>query len=373
MTNALSPALVATLLRKPLSAEDAESLMTAVMSGALPEIQIAAVLGALEARGPSAAELRGFAQALRQRMVPLAAPPGAIDTAGTGGSGRATLNTSTMAGVIAAAAGATVAKHGNRSASGNCGSLDVLEALGARTELSPEGAAQILAEHRFTFVNARRHHPGLGRLGPLRKALGFRTVFNLLGPMLNPARVQRQLLGVSRPEAAPALARALADMGHLHSWVVAGPNHLDELGLEGESEVWEVREGDVRRLRVDPRELGLAAPHSEAFIGGDAAHNGRRFLALLEGLDQSPARDHVALNAAAALVVADHAEDLRDGYAQAIAALDSGAAQALFSAWRSATQVSGPEETQVSSPEETQVSAPGEIASDPLEDGEMRA
>ncbi|MEO1228706.1 MAG: anthranilate phosphoribosyltransferase [Myxococcota bacterium] len=329
--------LVAELVRGPLAPDHAEALMTAVMRGDLADTQVAAALGALEARGAEAGELRGFARALIARMVPIEAPEDALDTAGTGGSGQATLNTSTLAGVVAAAAGAPVAKHGNRSASGNCGSLDVLEALGAATDLSPEQSAALLTEHRFTFVNARSHHPGLGRLGPLRKTLGFRTVFNLLGPMLNPAGVRRQLLGLSRPEAGPALARALADMGHTHAWVVAGPDRLDELALGGESRVWEVRDGAVECFSVDPADYALSPPDPAALAGGDASHNAARFLAILDGSDRGAAHDHVALNAGAALVVGGRAAALDEGITQAVTALESGAALDLFSRWRQAT------------------------------------
>lgn len=336
--------LAAQAVREPLDEATAETLMNAIVSGRLPDLQVAGVLGALEARGASGAELEGFARALSVRMVPLHAPAGAIDTAGTGGSGRATLNTSTLAGVVAAAGGAVVAKHGNRSASGNCGSLDVLEALGANVELSPSTSADLLGQYGFTFVNARRHHPGLGKLGPIRQALGFRTVFNLLGPILSPARVRRQLLGVSRREVAPALAEALRRMGHEVAWVVSGPDGLDELDLDGESTVWAVKAGTIERFVVRPKRLGLASAEPEALRGGDAQYNAARFLEILTGQDQGPARDHVLLNAGAALVIAGLEPDLPRGLDRARASIDDGRAARLFEGWTRATRAAEPAE-----------------------------
>lgn len=331
--------LVSRIIEQPLLASEAEPLMQAMLTGELNDHATAGVLGALAARKVTAEELAGFAAALRSRMIPVPCPEGAIDTCGTGGSGQATLNTSTLAGVVAAASGAVVAKHGNRSASGRCGSLDVLEALGAPVELSPEANSTILKELGFAFLNARQHHPGLARLGPIRKGLGFRTVFNLLGPILNPARVRRQLLGLSRADLAPTLAEGLVRMGHERSWVVAGPDGLDEIGLTGITQVWAVEKGEIQSFSLDPgAELGLRPGRAEDLAGGDAERNAARFREILEGKDEGPARDHVALNAGAALVVSGRAYNLAEGLDIAKHSLSSGAAAERFEAWVTLTR-----------------------------------
>lgn len=318
---------------------EAEALMEAIVGLELEEAQIAAVLGGIEARGVGAEELVGFASVLRRHMVAVeGAPEGAIDTCGTGGSGLSTLNTSTMAGLIASAAGAVVAKHGNRSASGRCGSLDVLEALGAEVDAPAVPPGKLLAEHGFAFLNARRHHPALGRVGPLRKALGFRTVFNILGPILSPARVRRQIVGLSNARLAPAVADALQGLGHERAWVVTTPSGLDELALSEQSEILEVTPQGVRSFRVHPSELGLEPAPFSAVEGGDIETNARRLREILSGEDRGPARDHVLLNAAAALVVADLAKDLSEGLERARAALDAGAALRRLDAWKEGTR-----------------------------------
>lgn len=322
-----------------LSSQDATALMVDILEGQFPDLQVAAILAILEARIPTADEISGFASALTSRMIPVVnVPENAIDTCGTGGSGGSTLNTSTLSAVVAAGAGATVAKHGNRSASGRCGSMDVLEALGADVDIEPEQVGQLLAEHRFVFVNARKHHPGLGRLAPIRKTLGFRTVFNLLGPMVSPARVKRQLLGVSNPRMAPIMADALAHLGHERSWVVSSQSGLDEIALDSPTQVYEVRNGQVHSWAIVPEEFGLGLNDPKALEGGDVAYNARRFSEILKGEDQGPARDHVALNAGAALVVADVAQDLQDGLKRAQETIRSGKAYETFIAWQNRTK-----------------------------------
>jgi anthranilate phosphoribosyltransferase len=334
--------LIAAVTGHDLPSDRAAELMTRVVDGELSDVQVAAFLAALAARGPTPDELAGFARPLLARMIPLPeVPAGAIDTCGTGGSGLPTLNTSTLAAFVAAGAGVPVAKHGNRSASGRCGSLDVLEALGANVELDPDAVSALLRRSGFTFANARAHHPALGRLGPLRKALGFRTVFNLLGPMLSPARVRRQLLGVSDPRLAPVMAGALARLGRERAWIVAGPGGLDEIGLHGVTAVWKVEGSKLTEDRIDPAALGLGGDPVE-IRGGDVEANARRFVAVLAGEDRGAARDHVALNAGAALVVAGAAEDLARGLELARATLDGGAALRCFEAWRDATRAPAP-------------------------------
>lgn len=325
------------LLNAGLGRPEADHLMGAIADGDLTDVQVAAVLGALASRPPSASELAGFVGALRRRMIPLpGAPAGAIDTCGTGGSSAPTLNTSTLAGLVASAAGAVVAKHGNRSASGRCGSLDVLETLGVELDLVPSENGRILARHHFCFANAREHHPALGRLGPLRRSLGVRTVFNLLGPLLNPAGVRRQLLGVSDPRVGPLVARTLVELEHEHAWVVCGSGGLDELSLVGPSKVWAVESGRIRAFELEPRALGLGPASPSECLGGDPDYNARRFLSLLDGAP-GPAADLVVLNAAAALLIAGVAKDLSEGIASAREALSSGAAKTRFLEWKSAT------------------------------------
>ena len=321
-----------------LSRPEAEQLMLAILEGDLSDNLIASILTALEAKGPTGTELAGFAAVLASRMITIPnAPANAVDTCGTGGSGQATLNTSTLAGLIASAAGAIVAKHGNRSASGRCGSLDVLEALGANVELSPEQNSHILNTHGFAFLNARKHHPGLAKLGPIRKDLGFRTVFNLLGPILSPARVQHQLVGVSDERVAPSIASALAQLGHQKAWVVVGPDGVDEIGLTGTTRVWSVENGQVSVSDLNPSSLGLHTTIGDELKGGDTETNTRRFKAILSGEDKGPARDHVALNAAASLYIAGVSVSLQDGLDRSLNALKDGKAEALFTQWRNAT------------------------------------
>ncbi|MBX2813506.1 MAG: anthranilate phosphoribosyltransferase [Myxococcales bacterium] len=331
-----------TLIRgEPLSLEAATSFMRAMMDGELSEPQMAAALAVLEIRNPTPQELSGFIEALTNRMILIPdVPDGTIDTCGTGGSGGATLNTSTMAGIVAAASGATVAKHGNRSASGRCGSLDVLEALGAQVQVGPKDISELLKKHRFAFVNARQHHPGLGRLGPLRSQLGFRTVFNILGPMVSPARVRRQLVGVSHPRLAPIIAETLSLLNHERSWVVCGPDNHDEIALHGPTHVWAIEPSGVSEFQLDPRDAGLPMSQTvsePALRGGDTSYNAHRFESILRGEDSSPAQDYVALNAGAALFIAGLAEDLKDGVAQALTTIKSGEAFQTFVAWRDDT------------------------------------
>lgn len=335
------PELFSRLLSGKLGRPDADRLMGAIADAELADAQVAAVLGALAARLPTPSELAGFALALRRRMLPLpGAPAQAIDTCGTGGAPVATLNTSTLAGLVAASAGAVVAKHGNGSASGRCGSLDVLSTLGAHLELGPKHNAQLLERHRFCFANARYHHPALGRLGPLRKSLGVRTVFNLLGPLLNPAGVRRQLLGVSSPELGPLIARTLLELGHERAWVVCGSGGLDELSLFGPSRIWALEDGRIRSFELDPIALGLRVGSPASVTGGDPDYNARRFVALLDG-EAGPAADLVALNAGAALTIAGVVRTVAEGLELARHALSTGAARIQFLGWRDATRAAG--------------------------------
>jgi anthranilate phosphoribosyltransferase len=281
-------------------------------------------------KGETAAELTGAARALRAHGVPLAdAPAGAIDTCGTGGDGAATLNVSTLAGLVAAAAGVPVAKHGNRAVSVKVGGADVLEALGVVVELPPEALSRCLRSVGFAFLYAPAFHPALRAAGAVRRELGVRTVFNLLGPLANPAGVRRQVIGVFDRRWLEPMAEVLARLGTDHAWVVHGAGGLDELSLAGESAVAEVRGERVALHTVSPADVGLPSTPADALRVGSVADAAARVRAVLGG-EPGPSRDIVCLNAGAALVVAGVASDLRDGVARAAKAIDAGAARALL-------------------------------------------
>jgi anthranilate phosphoribosyltransferase len=275
-------------------------------------------------------------------MLPLSSAEQAalVDTCGTGGDASGSFNISTAAALVAAAAGASargprvlVAKHGNRAVTSRCGSADVLEALGIPVQLAPEAAAAALRTHGFCFLLAPAHHPALKAVMPVRRALGVRTVFNVLGPLLNPAGARRQVMGVYSARLVPLVAEAMTLLGAQHAMVVCGENGLDELALSGPSEVAEVRDGQVEQYVVTPEELGLQrAPLSE-LAGGDAAANAAILTRIFMG-ESGPPRDVVVLNAAAVLVTAGIASDLHEGVARAVKAIDSGAVQTLVAKLR---------------------------------------
>jgi anthranilate phosphoribosyltransferase len=252
--------------------------------------------------------------------------PGAVDTCGTGGDGSNTFNISTASALVAAGAGCRVAKHGNRAASSRCGSADVLEELGVRVALDGAGVRRCVDEAGIGFIFAPAFHPAMRHAAAPRRELGIRNVFNILGPMANPARVRHQALGVAGNAPAAVMAGVLHRLGHAHALVFCGPGGLDELGLDGVATGHEVTEAGVRDVEIDPQSLGLAAAPREALAGGDAATNARVIVAVLDGAE-GPARDVVLLNAAAAIVAADAAEGMADGVERARASIDSGAAR----------------------------------------------
>jgi anthranilate phosphoribosyltransferase len=308
-----------------LDAARAEALMDTIMGGELDPACLGAVLAALQVRGVTAAELGGFARGMRARAIPVTAACAerAVDTCGTGGDGRGTFNISTAAALVAAAAGAPVAKHGNRAASSRCGSADVLEALGVNLELETASLGRLLDEVGIAFLFAPRHHPAMRHAVPVRRALGVRTVFNLLGPLTNPAGVRRQLLGVYAPGLVELVAGALVELGAEHALVVHGHDGEDELALTGETVVMEVRGDRVERRSVAPEDVGLARCTATELAGGDAATNARLIRAVLAG-DPGPRTDAALLNAAGALVAAGLAEDLAGGVALGRDALAGG-------------------------------------------------
>src|SRR6185437_682129 len=259
--------------RESLTQEEAAALMRRILSGDASEVELAALLGGMAGRGETAAEVAGFAQELRAvaTTLPLteAEREVLVDTCGTGGDGSGTFNISTAAALVAAAAGAKVAKHGNRAITSRCGSADVLEALGVPTELGPEAAADALREHGFCFLLAPAHHPALRAVMPVRKAMGVRTVLHVLGPLLNPAGARRQVMGVYARRLVPLVAEAMTRLGTTHAMVVHGDGGLDELALSGPSDVAEVRSGSVNELVVTPEQMGFARAGLEELEGGD--------------------------------------------------------------------------------------------------------
>ena len=316
-----------------LSEEEAASAMGAIMDGEATSAQIGALLAALAARGETEDEVVGFARAMRARAVPLSSQ-GAVDTCGTGGDGAGTFNISTVASFVVAACGVPVAKHGNRSASGTCGSADVLEALGVRIDAPTASVQRALDETGWTFLFAPRFHASTRHATLPRREIGVRTAFNLLGPLTNPARPEGQVVGVPKPELTPFLARCLGRLGTRRAWVVHGCG-LDELTLAGETTVTELHGGGLRTFAVTPAEAGLDPAPLEALRGGDPRANAAIAREVLSGA-RGPRRDVVLLNAAAALVVAGRAADLREGVRQAAQAIDDGRARAVLERAREA-------------------------------------
>jgi anthranilate phosphoribosyltransferase len=319
-----------------LSVGDTEAAVGLVMRGEADPAQIAGLLVALRAKGETVDELVGAARAMRAHVVPVrAARDDLVDTAGTGGDGSGTFNISTTAALVAAACGCAVAKHGNRAASSRSGSADMLEALGVPIALTPEQAAEMIATCGFGYLHAPDHHPAMRYAGPVRRSLGVRTVFNLLGPLTNPAGARRQLIGVYAPQWVEPMAQALAALGCEHGMVVHGQPGIDELSPCGATTVAIVLDGIVSMTELDARDLGIELCALSDLAGGDPRRNADITLAVLAG-EPGPAADATALNAAAALVVAGRAADLGAGLEAARDALRSGAAMATLSALRSA-------------------------------------
>lgn len=310
-----------------LSQEQAASAMEEIMTGVASAAQIAAFLTALHLKGETDAEIAGMAEVMRAKATPVHFDGALLDTCGTGGDASGTFNISTIASFIAAGAGATVAKHGNRAASSACGSADVLEGLGVNIELDAEGVVRCLTEAGIGFMFAQKFHPAMRYVGPVRREIGIRTVFNILGPLSNPARARHQVLGVASVELAEKMARALGRLGSVHALLVHGDGGLDELALSGPNVVFEVREGhEPRRFEVQAADVGLRAAPKQAVLGGSVAENVAIARAILSGEETGPKLDIVLLNAAAALVAADLAGDLREGVELARTSLREGKA-----------------------------------------------
>ena len=356
----LKPVLARIASGATLDEAEAEAAFAVVMSGEATPAQIAALAMGLRLRGETVAELTGAVRAMRARMRPVPGVADAIDVCGTGGDGHATLNVSTAVAFVLAALGVPVAKHGNRAQSSRAGASDTLEALGLRLDADPQALEHTLQRHGIAFLSAPLHHPAMRHAAAVRAELGFRTVFNLLGPLCNPASVRRQMIGVFDPAWQAPIARTLGQLGSDRVWVVHGedasgaaPNGLDELGLCGVNRVVAFDRGRLTRFGFEPADLGLPAHPVGAIAGGDAAFNASALERLLSG-EPGPYRDTVLLNASAALQVSGRGRissgeprdaeeaaevaapigDLRDGLGHAARAIDDGAALAVLTAMR---------------------------------------
>ena len=326
-----------------LTREQAAQVLEEILAGGVPEVETAALLTVMATRGEQAPELTGFVEVMRRRATPLpfteAERAELVDCVGTGGGGPLTFNISCGAALVAAAAGARVAKHGNRAVTSLCGAADVLEALGVPIELTPEQAVECLRETGFVFLFAPLYHPAMKSLGPLRRALAFRTIFNLVGPLTNPAEARVQVIGVLAPSRVLLVGRTLKELGAKRAFVVHGTDGIDELTTTGESIVarYEEPEGGgeptLRASRITPEMAGLTRATLDQFTGGDVAMNSALLYDVLTGIPGAR-RDIVLLNAAAALVATGLAADLKEGVAQGAEAIDSGQAAATLAKLR---------------------------------------
>jgi len=317
-----------------LTSDEAARAMGAIMDGQAQPAHIAGLLMALALKGERPREMVGFATAMRERAVPLPAPIGPVfDTCGTGGDGAHTFNVSTAAALIVAGAGVRVAKHGNRAASSQCGSADVFETLGVGLDGAPDRVLEALSKANLAFFFAQAWHPSMRHAAGPRRELGVRTAFNLLGPLTNPARPARQLVGVSRPEHTELLARTLGLLGSDRAWVVYGAGGLDELSTLGHTKVSEFRGGSVNTFYVHPADVGLSVASVGDLRGGAASENAAMIVRLLDG-EPGPRRDIAVLNAGASLLVAGVATSLQDGVDRAAAAIDRGDARRTLATLR---------------------------------------
>ena len=329
----IQEALARLLDARSLDRAQARAVMDEIMSGEATPAQIGAFLVALRIKGETPDEIAGCAEAMREHVLPVRPERGdLVDTAGTGGDGARTLNISTGAALVAAAAGAGVAKHGNRAVSSACGSADVLEALGFELELPPARIARSIDELGFGFLFAPAHHPGFRHAAPVRRELATRTVFNVLGPLTNPASARAQIVGVYSPELVRTIAEVLARLGARRAFVVHGAGGIDELSPTGPNLVCEVVDGTVRDREIDPQELGVPRCSPEELRGGAPDENAGAMRRVLSGEERGGARSAVLLNAAGAIAAAGHADDLHGGLALATEAIDSGAAAARLEA-----------------------------------------
>jgi anthranilate phosphoribosyltransferase len=333
MTAIVKTALTAWRKKEDLPEGQARELFDGIMSGSLSQATMGALLGALIVKGECVEELVGAALAMREKMVRVRCQADCIDTCGTGGDGVSTFNVSTAAAIVAAGAGATVAKHGNRTTTRVSGSTEVLDALGIDTEADVSVVERCLREPRVGYLNARLLHPAMKHAAPVRAAIPVRTIFNLLGPLTNPAGARRQLLGVPSPDLLDKIAEVLRRLGAAHAWVVHGADGLCDLSITGPSAVVEVRDGSLRRLTVVPEQVGLRHATLDGLLVRSPAESADKILSILRG-EKGSARDHTLLNSGAALVVAGRASGLAEGIALAAKAIDDGDALQALQSWR---------------------------------------
>jgi anthranilate phosphoribosyltransferase len=323
--------------RRDLSEEEAAGAMTDIMTGEATPAQIGAYMAALRLKGETVDEITGMARIMRAHALRVKHAGPLIDTCGTGGDGAGTFNVSTAAAFIAAAGGISVAKHGNRAASSACGSADVLEALGAKIELSPEQVALCIAGTGFGFMFAPAFHPAMKYAGGPRRELGVRTVFNILGPLTNPAGTQGQVLGVPSDDLVEKMAAALSRLGTSHALVVHSEDGLDEYSISAPTLVCEVSGPEINRYQIAPEDVGLERSPRAAILGSDPAHNARIMRTILQGTE-GPMLDYTLINAGAALVVGEKADNLSDGVKKAREIAVSGAALTVLDRFVAETQ-----------------------------------
>ena len=337
--NALQGAIQKLAFHQPLTAQEAEAAFDVVMRGEATAVQVAALLAALRATGESAEVVAGVVRALRTVMITVSAedPDGLVDTCGTGGGTVLTFNISTAAAIVAAGSGVRIAKHGNRSFTTKCGSADVLEALGVAIEVPVATMEASLREAGIVFMFAPLMHPAMRHVGPIRRELGIPTVMNIVGPLANPARAGRQVVGVADIERAPILAGALSALGTTHAMVVYGEPGLDEVSPLGPTHVVEVLNGSTSRWTIHPEEHGFKKVAHADLVGSEPADNARVILAILDGKGTSGARAATILNAAAAIYVSGRVKTYADGVAAAKKSIDSGAAKAVLDRLRIAS------------------------------------
>lgn len=316
----------------PLDADQARAAFAAIFDGKAAPEEIKAFLTGLADRGETATEIAAAAREMRDRMIPVVAPEGAIDVCGTGGDGSHSLNISTAVALVLAALDVPMAKHGNRAASSKAGAADTLEALGVDFSGGAEQAERSLADVGIAFFFAPSHHPALGPIAPIRKEIGRRTIFNMVGPLANPARVKRQLIGVASPAWVEIYAQAASQLPFDMVMIVSGEEGLDELSIAGPSKVALVTREGIKFSTICPEDAGLPRHSIDAIRGGDPDYNAAALRRLLDG-EQSAYRDAVLLNAAAALMVAGKVDTLRDGAEEAAEAIDKGLAKAMLNCW----------------------------------------
>jgi len=336
MSDAFKPLLARLADGATLGEDDAEQFFAACLRGEPTPAQVAAAVTAIRLRGETVNEIAACARAMRAAAIHLDHPYDVVDVCGTGGDGLHTLNISTAVGFVAAGGGLKIAKHGNRAITSKSGTADVLSALGVNIEATLEQQRRALDEAGICFLFAQAHHGAMRHVSPIRQQLGFRTIFNLLGPLSNPAGARRQVVGVSSPRFVEPIARALGQLGAVRAWSVHGSG-LDELTTTGDSEVAEWRDGHVTLFHITPEAVGLPRAALADITGGEPAHNAKALAALLDGAT-GPYRDIVLLNAAAAFLVGDKVETLRDGVALAAQAIDSGAARRALDGLIAATR-----------------------------------